>query len=35
MEQGLTSLVGDPSELREIFLGIYANPVVNYERLFL
>ena len=34
MEQGLSSLVGDPSELREIFLGIYANPVVNYERLF-
>lgn len=35
MNQGLASLVGDPSELREIFLGIYANPVVNYERLFL
>lgn len=35
MEQGLAPLVGDPSELREIFLGIYANPVVNYERLFL
>ena len=35
MEQGLSSLVGDPSELREIFLGIYANPVVNYEKLFL
>ena len=35
MEQGLSSLVGDPSELRDIFLGIYANPVVNYERLFL
>ena len=34
MEQGLSSLVGDTSELREIFLGIYANPVVNYERLF-
>ena len=34
MEQGLSSLVGDPSELREIFLGIYANPVVNYEQLF-
>ena len=34
MNQGLASLVGDPSELREIFLGIYANPVVNYERLF-
>lgn len=35
MEQGLSTLVGDPSELREIFLGIYANPVVNYEKLFL
>lgn len=34
MEQGLASLVGDPSELREIFLGIYANPVVNWEKLY-
>ena len=34
MDAGLPMLIGDPDELREIFLGIYANPVCNYERMF-
>ena len=29
MEEGLKNLIGDADELREIYLGIYANPVVN------
>lgn len=34
MAGGLKKLIGDADELREIFLGIYANPVVNFERLY-
>lgn len=29
MDEGLAKLIGEADELREIFLGIYANPVVN------
>ena len=31
MENGLKDVVGETDELREIFLGIYANPVANRE----
>lgn len=34
MNGGISQLIGDAEELREIFLGIYANPVRNYEQLF-
>ena len=33
MEEGLKNLVGDESELRDIFLHIYANPVDNVKSL--
>lgn len=34
MDKGLSELIGDTDELREIFLGIYANPVSNWEKLY-
>lgn len=34
MEDGLNELVGDYDELREIFLAIYANPVINKEQMY-
>lgn len=34
MESGLSKLNGDMDEFREIFLSIYANPVVNSEKLY-
>ncbi len=33
MNEGLKGLVGDESELRDIFLEIYANPVINVKEL--
>ncbi len=33
MNDGLAKLIGEADELREIFLGIYANPVENCETL--
>lgn len=32
MEQGLSHLTGDKEELKEIFLHIYGNPVLNKEK---
>lgn len=34
MENGLSKLTGEIDEFREIFLGIYANPIINSENLY-
>ena len=34
MENGLQGIMGEMDELRDIFLGIYANPVKNFENMY-